>query len=149
MKGCDLVPTITVNATTYPSGQGAFKNTESGNINVTISNYTGVTYSSPNGNFTITSPTIYAASKTITCTHPGTYNDSVNNIRVVATRSANATSTTANFIVEVADIAPTVNVYHSESYLRSTEAGYTYTIYATSNQNLLSAPSFNIPVSGI
>lgn len=148
MKGCDLVPTITVNATTYPATQGAFKDYETGAINVTISNFTGVTYSSPNGDFTIANPTTYLASKPITCNNPNTYNDSINNIRVVATRSNNGTTATSNFIVEVADIAPIINVYHNESYLRSSSLGSTYTIYALSNQNLLTAPSITIPVSG-
>lgn len=149
MKGCDLVPSIILNNITYPSSQGAFKDSEVGLINITVNNYSTVSYSSPTDDFSIVSPSIYSQEKTIICNNPNIYNDSIDNIRVFATRSENGTSYSYDFVVEVADTAPVINVYHSEVALRSTEAGYSYVIHANSNQKLANSPNISIPVSGV
>lgn len=142
------VPTFSVIGTTFPAGQFAFKGTETGAQSITVQNADSVFYSSPNGDFTITDPTVYQESKDIQCTNPGTYNDSTANYRIVAGRSSNGTTSTINQVIEVADSAPTVSVTQTTARLVSSPSGYTHTITATSDQNLSSSPSLSIPVSG-
>lgn len=141
-------PSFTDNGTTFPTGQTAFKGTETGSQSTTVSGADVFVYSSPNGHFTISNDNGYDESKNITCTNPGTYNDSSNSFRIVATRSANNAQSVFNKVIEVADVAPTVTISQPYSRLRSSPSGSNYTISANSNQNLASAPSVLIPVSG-
>lgn len=141
-------PSIIDNGITYPAGQAAFKGTEQGIQSTTVSDFTSITYSSPNGDFSIASTTTYEQDKTLTCTNPAHYNDSAVNFKIVANKASNGTSTTFTKVIEVADVAPSVTVTQSSSRLRSSPFGTNYTITATSNQNLSSAPDIGIPVSG-
>ena len=146
----DIVPTFNDNGTTFPLTQAAFKNNETGSKEVSVSDFTSISYSSPTNDFIITNPTVYNASKNITCTHPATYNDSVNNFRIVADRVENGTQSTFNCNIEVADIAPLITVTQQFTRLRSSSIGESYTITATSNQNMAGTPAMDIsiPVSG-
>lgn len=141
-------PSFTLIGTNYPLGQSAFKGNEIGTQSVTVNNADGIFYSSPNGDFDITATDVYQEAKDIQCANPGHYNDSAINYRIAATRSANGSSATYNRIIEVADLAPIVVVTQPYARLRSSAAGVNYTIAASSNQNLASAPSLTVPVSG-
>jgi hypothetical protein len=145
----DIIPSFVDGAITFPGGQSAFKGNEVGSKNTTVNNYSSVVYSSPNGDFTVANTTVYELDKTITCTNPGTYNDSTNNFRIIASRAANGTSATFNKIIEVADIAPVVTVTQPIARLRSSAAGIDYVITATANQNLAGAPDLNVPVGPV
>ena len=150
LMGCDLKPSFNLNSITYPTGQAAFKNVETGKFDVEVNEFTSILYDSPNGDFVISDTNNYLQLKDITCTNPNSYNDSINNIHIRADRSNNGTYSNLFFNIEVADVAPTVNVHHVESALRSSPSGAIYNILATSNQNLASSPLINvdIPVSG-
>jgi hypothetical protein len=141
-------PSFTDHGCTYPAGQAAFKGTETGTQSTVVSGADNFTYSSPNFDFSITSPNVYEENKSIVCNNPGSYNDSVSNFRIVAIRSRNDAQSIFNKIIEVADIAPVVTASQPYSRLRSSPAGADYTISANSNQNLATAPSVSIPVSG-
>jgi len=135
----------------YPGSTGnlAFKNNETGTVNVDIANADTVTFSSPTGDFIVSFPTTVANSKTITCQNPTIYNDSVVNYRIVARRIANDSyNDTFQMNIEVAPTAPTLAVTQSATRLRSSEAGTNYTITATSSQNLSVAPQLTLPVDG-
>ena len=148
IKCNDVIPQFAFTTINYPSSQSAFKANEAGSVEVTVTEYSSVVYSSPNSDFVVTTDTTYAQTKPITCTNPGTYNDSTDNYRIVAQRAANATSAIYNLVVEVADTAPLLTVTQPQTRLRSSAAGTDYTITATSNQNLAGAPDLDVPVSG-
>ena len=142
------IPQFTFNSITYPIGQLAFKGVEAGSVDVTVSDYTSLLYSSPHGDFIVASTAVYEQNKAITCTNPGDYNDSSTNYSIVAQKASNGSTNTYNLTVEVADIAPSVVVTQPNARLRSSALGVDYTITATSNQNLSGAPVLTIPVSG-
>jgi hypothetical protein len=148
----NIAPSFVDGGTTFPGGQTAFKGTEAGSQDTTVNNFDSVVYSSPNGNFTPALTTTYEQIKSITCTNPGNYNDSVVNFRIVASRVANDSSNTFNKVIEVADIAALVTVTQPQARLRSGgnvgTSAQNYVITATSNQNLPSAPDIAIPVDG-
>lgn len=146
----DTVPTFNNNGTNFPTNQLAFKGNETGTQNVEVINSTSVSYSSPTSEFTIDSPSVYGISKTITCTNPGTYNDSTPNFAISASRAANDTTASFSTNVEVADTAPLITVTQPQARLRSSQAGETYTITATGDQNIANTPliALDVPVSG-
>jgi len=138
--------------TTVPSNS-AFKATELGSVSLTISNNpTGATYASPRipACFNIQNPTLLEPTKVIQCLNPGTYVDSgstgVYNFHVEAVKSTNGTSNSFDAFIDVADVAPVLTVSHPGTALRSTALGTNYTITASSNQNLASAPGINTTV---
>lgn len=153
-NGVDLVflnntyPSFVDNGTTYPLGQTAFKNTESGTQSTTVNNANTGAYTSPHGDFSVSNPGVIATVKTITCTNPGDYNDSSTNFRIVATRTANDASATFNKTIEVADTAPSLTVTQPQTRLRADTPAEQYTITATADQNIIAAPDVGIPVGG-
>jgi hypothetical protein len=138
-------PQFVNNGTTYPSGQAAFKGTETGWKNVVVSDFTSVIYESPTGEFSISNSTTYEQLKQITLNNPYHYNDSQVNFKITAFKAVNGTSAVFEDVLEVADVAPVVTITQPVTRLRSVG---TYTITASSNQNLNTPPSIQIPVSG-
>ena len=138
---------------TYPSGQSALKDTESADVNLTISSYGSsptFTYSDPRNEISIPNTTQYAQTKTVTCSNTGAYNISSNNFRVVVNRAENDKTTTyTSGVVKIADVLPTLTVSVPSSRLRSggdeNTSTQTYQVTVTSNQNL---DSFNMSAAG-
>lgn len=145
----NLYPSFVDNGTTFPIGQTAFKGVEVGSQSTTVNDADTAAYTSPHGDFTITSPGVLATVKTITCTNPGDYNDSATNFRIVANRAANDADNTFNKQIEVADVAPTLTVTQPQTRLRADSPAVGYVITATANQNIAAAPVIGIPVSGV
>jgi hypothetical protein len=141
---CNLYPTATWGAKTYPGSQLALKNSESATVGITLANLDTVTFTSPNGDVSIANPTLIEATKTVTRI-AGTYNISTTNLRAFATRAANAASTTGDTVVSIANVAPTVGVATPATRLRSGgndgTALQNHTITLTADQQLLSAPT--------
>lgn len=146
----NVFPQFTDNGYTNTSNPGftAFKGVEQGDVDVEVTeilagDVAGVAYSSPHGDFTVPTPG-YVQVKTITCTNPGDYNDSLDNYRIDATRAANGHSSQFNKVIEVADTAPAIVVTQPVSSMRSGgnngTSEQTYLITATSDQNLVSNP---------
>jgi len=154
VDGTDLVnlnnifPTFVDNGTVFPGGQTAFKGVEVGTQSTTVNDADTGSYTSPHGDFTITDPGVLATVKTITCTNPGDYNDSLTNFRIAANRAANDADATFNKQIEVADVAPTLTVTQPQTRLRADTPAVQYLITATADQNLIAAPVVTIPVSG-
>jgi len=144
----NLYPSFVDNGTTFPASQSAFKGVEVGSQSTTVNNGDTAAYTSPHGDFTITSPGVLATVKTITCTNPGDYNDSATNYRIIANRAANDADATFNKQIEVADIAPTLIVTQPQTRLRADNPAVAYLITATANQNIAGAPVIGIPISG-
>jgi hypothetical protein len=149
-------PVITYNSTTYPAGQGALKDSEGALINVTVSDFDGITYSSPTNELSIPDTTTYEQTKTVTRI-AGSYNDDTNNYRIVATKSSNDTSTTRQYVVIIANVAAQLSISLPASRLRTGGDGYSnvglttlasiaeHTITINSNQQLDSVPTLADP----
>lgn len=147
----NLYPTATFGTITYPATQSAIKLTESATVVNTLANYSSVVYSSPNSQLTITSPTTAQTPKTVTYLAGG-YNISTNNLRMVATRNANNSTTTANATVWIANTPATLSVSNPAARLRSGgndgTSAQSHTITITASQRLLAAPTLAKDVGG-
>lgn len=158
-----VYPTITFNSTTYPASQGALKNSETADVNVSVTNWNAGTdtilYSSPNGDLSVPSTTTYAQTKTVTRIG-GSYNVSTNNYRIAATKTNNAATTTASYVVRIANVAATLTITEPATRLRSGSTGYSnvglttaaltaeHTITISANQILYSVPTLASPDAG-
>lgn len=132
-------PTIGARTITYPGAQQGLKGSETATIAATVTNFDTIAYSGTN--LSVTNPTTYAASKTVTRTG-GTYIFAVNNYTITATRAANAAVTVASSAVTIADTAPTATItYAPTGRMFSSAAGTDYTVTITASQRLLNAPS--------
>ena len=136
-----VAPTIGAFTITYPASQSAIKAFESATVASTVSNYTSVAYTS-SADLTVTDPSVYAASKTVTRVG-GNYVYGVNNYTITATKATNGTSTTASAAVSIANVAPTVAfaITGNPARLMSSAAGNNYTVTLTASQRLLNAPT--------
>lgn len=147
----NLHPTLTFGTITYPVSQAALKGSEDATIVVTSANLNTIVYDSPTGELGVTNPTTIESPKTVT-RQSGGYNVSVNNFRGIATRAANAATTTTQTIIKIADDAAVITVAAPAARLRSGgnngTAVQSHTITITSTQQLLSAPSLSADTSG-
>lgn len=144
----NLRPTISFGTVVYPAGQGAIKAGESATVPNVVSNASSATYSSANGQLTVTDPTVISNNKVVTYL-AGNYNDLTNNLTVTAQRAANGSSASASAIVRIANVLPSLSVTLPAARLRSGgNSGTTaqrHLVTLTSNQTLSAAPSMNAP----
>lgn len=133
-------PSIGARTIAYPSGQQGIKGSESATVSASVANFNVISYSGTN--LSITDPSTYAVSKTVTRTGGG-YIFETNNYTITATRTANNAITTAQAAVTIANDAPTaaITIGGSPARLRSSPTGVDYTVTVTASQRLLSAPS--------
>lgn len=147
----DLRPTVNIGTITYPGGQQALKGSETADVANTLSDFDSVLYESPNGDLSIPSTTTPANPKTVTRIS-GSFNNSVINFRITATRAANATVTIQSAIVVIANVAPTITVNSPAARLRSGGNNGTspvdHSIEIASDQPLLNAPSMDADSGG-
>lgn len=147
----NLHPTLTFGTITYPATQFALKNSETAGIAVTTANLDSIIYDSPNAQLSVAAPTVIASPKTVTRI-AGSYNVSVNNFRGIATRNANAATTTSQTVIAIAHVAPTLTATTPAARLRSGGNNGTslqsHTITLTSDQQLQAAPSMSAGASG-
>ena len=137
-------PLVEINSIVYPVGQYALKDTESVTVNVSESNVDSLVWSSPNSQLSITNPTI-AGNKTVSRASGG-YNISDNNLRVVSSRTANATQTTLDTIVWIAHDTPVISISTPAARLRSGVTPQNHTISINSNQRTQATPTLNASV---
>lgn len=135
----NVQPSVTIGTITYPASQQALKGNETATVNVTYVNVNSVTWSSPNLDLSVTSPSS-TGNKTVTRIN-GSYNIATNNLQVIARRTANNTTTTVSAVVWIANTAPTITVTTPAARLRS-GGGYdsvtqNHTITLTASQRLL------------
>ncbi|MBE0438300.1 MAG: hypothetical protein IBX57_00840 [Gammaproteobacteria bacterium] len=142
----DLYPTITVTGYTYPLAQSAIKVSETATVEHSIENFDSVEYIS--SELSIVNPTLYEISKVVS--DPAVdYSYQTNNLTIVATRAANGAVTTKYGKVNIASVAPSINISTPFARLRSggnngTQV-QTYTITLSSDQYLEEEPILNIP----
>jgi len=158
-----VYPTITFNSITYPVTQSALKNSETADVNVSVTNWTSgvdtITYSTPLSQLSVPATTTYAQTKTVTRI-AGDYNVSSNNYGISATKVNNAATTATAYNVKIAHVAAQLTVSEPASRLRTRGTGYTnvgltvaatsaeHTITIGSNQTLSAVPTLADPAAG-
>lgn len=135
-------PTIGARTITYPATQSAIKGSETATISATITNQDSVVYST-SADLSVTAPTTYAATKTVT-RQSGTYVNGTLNYTITATKSSNGAVTQAQATIVIADAAATATISITGSPARLTSAlpsGASYVVNVTPSQVLKGAPS--------
>ena len=144
-------PAISFSSVTYPASQGAIKNGENATVNHTVSNFSTIQYTSPNGQLTIANPLIYEPSKLVSYLSGG-YNYSTSNITVTAIRAENGASTQLSNVVRIANTPTVLTVSNGSSRFRSGGNDGTiiqsHTVTITSDQRLLSSPTLQSAIGG-
>ena len=148
----NLYPSVSVSTITYPGSQQALKDNEQATVSNNVTNYNVISYTSPNGDLTISNSSSYETPKTVTRA-AGNYNISTNNFRITATRNANnAVTTNSSTVVKIAHTAPTLTVSVPAARLRTggndDTSAQSYTVTITATQQLLSAPTLSAPSGG-
>lgn len=100
----------------YPDGQFCLKFGESVDAYMTVSDFTEILYSSPNGRFTIPNPTVYEENKKITWDqgasgieeNQGCAALTTTNFRIRARKASNCSETTRNLQIRLDDTPPRV-----------------------------------------
>lgn len=146
-------PTFSSPSISYPTNQSALKNSESANVNITVSNQgsnPSYVYSSPNSELNITDVTTYNVTKTVSRSS-GTYNVNVNNFTLTVKRRENGTEDSKSAVVFIAHTAPTLSI-SSNNGNRMKSGGNDNTsqqnynvVISTGNQRLLEAPTLAAP----
>jgi len=155
-----VYPTITFNSITYPATQGALKNSETADVNVSVTNWTAgvdtITYSTPLNQISIPDVNTYAQTKTVTRI-AGDYNVSSNNYSVSATKVNNGATSTYSRNVRIANVAAQLTISEPASRLRTRSTGYSnvglttaaalaeHTITISSNQIMSAVPTLADP----
>lgn len=141
-------PSTSFGSIQYPAGQFALKDIEQATVNVTHANTDTVSWTS--NEVSISNPTTVDTTKSVTRVDPGVgYNISVNNLQVVAGRTANATSTTSSTVVWIAHEAPQVSITKPSRLRSGGNAGtvaQNHTITLHSTQRMQGTPSLNAGV---
>lgn len=135
---------------TYPGTQEAIKGNESMTFTMSITNADTVLYS-PNAGLSVTDPSVYNATKTVTRVDETIgYQVDTNNISVTATRTANGAVSTTNLQIDVANDVPTADIIivGTPDSLRSSVAGEDYTVEVRSDQKMIGAPSSLVASGG-
>jgi hypothetical protein len=133
-------PTIGARSIIYPGSQLGLKITEVASVSSTITDFDTVTYSGTN--LSVSLPTTYEATKTVTLTG-GTYSFDANNFTITANKASNNATSTATASITIANVAPSaaISIVGNPSRLFSSAVGTDYTITITANQQLSSAPT--------
>jgi len=136
----NLYPTASFGAVGYPPTQSALKASETASVGITLADQDSAVYSSPNGDLDVASfPTVQRIA--------GSYNVSVTNLRVTATKDSNGAQAIDNAVINIANVAPTISVSLPAARLQSggndgtSAVGHTITL--TSDQQLSVAPTLN------
>lgn len=135
-------PLVTINSIVYPVGQSALKGTEQATVAATYSNVDTVLWTSAS-QLTVTNPT----NKTDVVVNrlAGGYNINTTNLTATAQRTANATSSTTNVVVKIADTPAVITKTLPAPRLRSGVTAQNHVITLGSDQQLTSI-AMNAPV---
>jgi len=128
-------PVVTAGVITYPASQFALKLTEQATVAATYANVDSVLWTSAS-QLTVSSPTVMG---NVTVNRlAGGYNVSTTNLTATAQRVANATSSTANVVVWIADTPPVITKVLPAARLRSGISAQPHVIRLDSDQRLIS-----------
>lgn len=111
-------PSLLLGAVAYPLGQSALKGTEEATVAATYGNTDSVLFTS-NGDLTFQDATLVGNQKVNRSSTGSGYNILTNNITGVVTRTANATTSTASRIVQIANTPATIVSITKPTRLRS------------------------------
>ena len=111
-------PSLLLGAVAYPLGQSALKVTEEATVAATYGNTDSVIFTS-NGDLTFQDATLVGNQKVNRSSTGSGYNILTNNITGVVTRTANATTSTASRIVQIANTPATIVSITKPTRLRS------------------------------
>jgi len=129
-------PSLTFSGMTYPVGQFALKGSESAIVGVVESNVDTVSYTSPNGQVSITNPTTLG-NKTVSRAAGG-YNITTTNLSVTVGKTSNATTANFDTVVWIADTPPVITKVLPAARLRSGISAQPHVIRLDSDQRLIS-----------
>ena len=128
-------PVVTAGVITYPASQFALKLTEQATVAATYANVDSVLWTSAS-QLTVSSPTVMG---NVTVNRlAGGYNVSTTNLTATAQRVANATSSTTNVVVWIADTPPVITKVLPAARLRSGISAQPHVIRLDSDQRLIS-----------
>jgi len=151
----DFAYSVTLGTPTYPGIQQALKAAESATV-PSVNDYAGAPgdtalWDSPGVELTIPSPAVIGASKVVSRLG-GTYNVSVNNLRITLFRAANGNTTVVQRVVQIANVLQTIDITLSATRLRSGgnhgTTAQDHSVQINSDQLLLSAPSLAADAGG-
>ena len=141
------IPQIQFNSVSYPAGQQAIKSSESASVDNSVSNFDSIAYSSPNGELSISSSTIFEQNKNVDYLNGG-YNvdvdGGVNNLKISATKTSNGATIESSSIVNIANSQLILSVNNLVSKLPSSISGESYQLNLLSSQVMLNSPTLGI-----
>lgn len=146
------IDAITQPSITYPATQEAIKDAETVTIHSTVTNYSVISYTSPNAQLTIPSPGTYAENKAGVARFAGGYNITTPNYRITATRTANDATSVEEGVVYIAHDFVQITMVEPAARLRTGgndgTAPQDHTITMNADQRLIEAPTVAAPPVG-
>ena len=128
-------PVVTAGVITYPASQFALKGTEQATVAATYTNVDSVLWTSAS-QLTVNDPTVMG--NVVVNRLAGGYNIDTTNLTATAQRVANATTSTTNVVVWIADDNPVITKTLPAARLRSGVADQNHVITLGSDQRLIS-----------
>lgn len=138
-------PVLNFGGIDYPPTQQALKNTETADVAFTYSSVDTVSFTSPNGQLSITNSTLLETVKTVTRIG-GSYNISSSNLRATGNRAANNATTTVSEVVYIANSSPSITVSNATRLRSGGNQGTSvqnHVVTISSNQRLIGTPSLD------
>lgn len=144
---------IIQNDISYPVSQEAIKDSETIDVDCTVTDFNVIAYSSPNSQLSIPNSTTYLQNKLNVQRIDGDYNIGTTNYRITATRTANDAVSVENAIIYIAHTSASITMVEPATRLRSGGNDGTsiqdHSIELNAGQELISTPTIgNPPVSG-
>lgn len=128
-------PVVTAGVITYPASQFALKGTEQATVAATYTNVDSVLWTSAS-QLTVNAPTVMG--NVVVNRLAGGYNIGTTNLTATAQRVANATTSTTNVVVWIANDDPVITKTLPAARLRSGVAAQNHVITLGSDQRLIS-----------
>jgi hypothetical protein len=128
-------PSVTAGVITYPASQFALKGTEQATVAATYTNVDSVLWTSAS-QLTVNAPTVMG--NVVVNRLAGGYNIGTTNLTATAQRVANATTSTTNVVVWIADDNPVITKTLPAARLRSGVDAQNHVITLGSDQRLIS-----------
>ena len=128
-------PVVTAGVITYPASQFALKGTEEATVAATYTNVDSVLWTS-DSQLTVNTPTVMG--NVVVNRLAGGYNIGTTNLTATAQRVANATTSTTNVVVWIADTNPVITKTLPAARLRSGVSAQNHVITLGSDQRLIS-----------
>ena len=139
----NLFPTVVVGSVTYPVSQSALKDSETATVVNTVSDYDTVVYTSPTSELNVADPTIAESPKTVQRI-AGSYNVSIDNLQIAATRDANDAMTVDVGVVNIAHVVAELTASYGGARIRSgVTPGNDTVITLGSNQQMGGTPTMD------